>query len=264
MLEALFGNKNIQNILLFLFVNGKCYGTQLSKNLKAPLTPLQKALHRLEKGDLITSYYEGKTRLYRFNPTFPLLNELEQLLKKTYTLLPASEKKFFYVENESILNALSQTDNKFKVILEFWERLSGVTQLTFQARTKSKENRGWNGKGKGDVIITKESDNILISHERGSWFGPQVGGMDFSNVFRWTLDRNNAMISLEHLRRGPEHPVFLFHLSPSGSNTLASVDSHLCEGDAYFGQIRFDRHSLRLYWRVIGPKKDEELDYYYY
>ena len=86
---------------------------------------------------------------------------------------------------------------------------------------------------------------------------------EFSNVFRWTLDRSAGVISLEHLRRGADHPVFLFHLAPSSKHSLSSVDSHLCEGDAYFGQVHFDRYSLRLNWRVIGPKKNEEIDYYY-
>ncbi len=64
MLEVLCGNKNVQRILLFLFVNGKCYGSQLHRSLKAPLTPLQKAFNRLEKGGLITNDYEtGKPPL---------------------------------------------------------------------------------------------------------------------------------------------------------------------------------------------------------
>src|SRR5689334_14503532 len=100
MLAALCGNRNIQNILLFLFVNGRCYATQLHKQLKTPLTPIQKALLRLETGGLVASYYEGKTRLYQFNAAFPLLQELEQLLKKAYTLLPPPEKKLFYIPQE--------------------------------------------------------------------------------------------------------------------------------------------------------------------
>lgn len=92
MLEGLCGNKNVQRILFFLFVNGKCYGSQLHKALKTSLTPLQKALSRLEKGGVIMSAYEGKTRMYQFNPSFPLLNELEPLLKKAYTLYSLLKK----------------------------------------------------------------------------------------------------------------------------------------------------------------------------
>ncbi len=258
MLEALCGNKNVQKILIFLFVNGKCYGTQLHRSLDTPLTPLQKALSRLEKGGLITSYYEGKTRLYQFNPAYPLINELEQLLKKAYTLLPAHKKKAYYVVKEEPINS----ENKAQVLSTLWQRLMGVTQLTFHAKTKSKET-GWNGKGQGEVVVTKENANTLVFTEKGTWQSKQGAEVSFSNIFRWNLDRNAGVISLEHLRRGPDHPVFLFHLAPAGKHLLSSVDSHLCEGDIYFGQIRFDQHSLRLNWRVIGAKKNEEIDYYY-
>jgi hypothetical protein len=263
MLEALCGNKNIQRILIFLFVNGRCYGTQLHRSLGTPLTPLQKALMRLEKGGLITSYYEGKTRLYQFNPAYPLMEELENLVKKAYTLLPAHEKKNYYVIKEDSAISSAGPAQTVQVLLAFWEKLQKVQQLTFNAKTKSKEENGWNGKGKGEVIVTKEGSQILIFQEKGTWQGKQGSELNFSNIFRWRLDRTAGVISLEHLRRGADHPVFLFHLAPSGRNSLSSVDSHLCEGDTYFGQILFDHYGLRLNWRVIGPKKNEEIDYYY-
>lgn len=261
MLEVLCGNKNVQRILIFLFVNGKCYGTQLHRALKTPLTPIQKALNRLEKGDLITSYFEGKTRVYQFNPAYPLLKELEQLLKQAYTLLPAHEKKGYYALREDQFS--SNKENKTQILRAFWEKLLAVRQLSFHAKTKSKDDSGWSGKGQGEVISVKSGHHVLIFNEKGTWQGKQGEDVSFSNVFRWTLDLNAKMISLEHLRRGAENPVFLFHLTPSSKHLLSSVDSHLCEGDTYFGQIHFDSYSLRLNWRVIGPKKNEELDFYY-
>lgn len=262
MFEVLFGNKTVQKTLLFLFVNGKCYGTQLHRMLKTPLTPIQKALLRLEKGGVIMSYLEGKTRLYQFNPAFPLLTELEQLLKKAYTLLPPQEKKLYSIVREERAVSLNPETSK-QILISCWDRLSSVKQLTFHAKTKSSEDTGWNGKGKGEVLIAREGRSVVLFTEKGTWQSKDGKAIDFSNLFRWTLDQEAGMISLEHLRRGVNHPVFLFHLAPSGNHALASVDSHLCEGDAYFGQIFFDRHSLRLSWRVIGPKKNEEIDYFY-
>lgn len=257
MLDLLCGSKSMERILLFLFVNGKCYGTQLHRLLNCPLTPIQKALARLEKGGVITSYYEGKTRLYRFNPAYPLLTELELLLKKSYTLLAAAQKREYYFVNEEG----TTVGDRMQTLLAFWEKLSAVSSLTFQAR--SKEGTGWNGTGQGEVMITKEGGNRLIFHEKGVWKGRQAGDVGFSNVFRWSLDRLAGMISLEHLRRGLDSPVFLFHLAPSGKHALSSVDSHLCGGDSYFGRILFDRCGLRLHWRVIGEKKNEEIETYY-
>lgn len=263
MLEALCGNKNIQKILIFLFVNGKCYGTQLHRFLKTPLTPIQKALSRLEKGRIITSYYEGKTRVYQFDPAYPLLSELEHLLKKAYTLLPAHEKKDYYVSKEDKMIKSSDREGKSDVLFTFWEKLSGIKQLSFHAQSRSKDESGWNGKGKGEVIITKENDRVLIFSEKGTWRNALDEETGFSNIFRWTLDPFTGMISLEHLRHGLSHPVFLLHLVPKSKNMLSSVDSHLCDGDIYLGHIHFDRYTIRLNWRVIGPKKNEEIDYYY-
>ncbi len=262
MIEVLCGNKNVQKILLFLFVNNKCYGTQLQRLLSSPLTPIQKAFTRLEKGGIIHSYYEGKTRIYQFNPAYPLLEELQQLLKKAYTLMPAVEKKqYCYVEEGDRSSGMTQ-EKRTKVLLFFWERLAATEHLMFHARTNNKEG-GWNGKGVGEVVAAKENDKVLIFTEKGKWQTPQGRDIDFSNAFRWTLDVSAGVISLEHLRHGAQRPVFLFHLAPAGSHSLSSIDSHLCGGDIYFGQIFCDRHSLRLKWRVIGPKKNEEMDYFY-
>jgi hypothetical protein len=261
MLEVLCGNKNVQRILIFLFVNGKCYGTQLHKAMKTSLTPIQKALNRLESGGLILSFYEGKTRLYQFNPAYPLLSEVEMLLKKAYTLLPSHLKKDYYVFKEEL--GTKPFADKQQILLAFWKKLSEIKELSFIAKTKSKEESGWNRRGKGTVDVSEEGSNILIFQEKGSWQNKEGADMDFSNVFRWTLDRNAAVIALEHLRRGKDHPAFLFHLAPSSSRSLSSVNSHLCGGDTYLGQVHFDPHNFHLKWRVIGPKKNEEIDYYY-
>ncbi|MBA2368611.1 MAG: winged helix-turn-helix transcriptional regulator [Candidatus Protochlamydia sp.] len=262
MLQVLCGNKNVERVLLFLFVNGKCYGTQLHRSLKAPLTPIQKALNRLEKGGLISSYYEGKTRLYQFNHACPLLEELQQLLKKAYTLLPSNEKKNYYVMKENLSMLSTDEESKIYILLSFWKKLSAVTQLTFHAKSHSKEEGGWAGNGKGEVCCISEN-NVLVFNEKGTWQDREGGKVNFNNTYRWSLDRNAKVISLEHLRRGPDHPVFLFHLSPTSKHSLSSIDSHLCGGDAYFGQLHLTSHSLKLSWRAIGPKKNEEMDYYY-
>ena len=258
MLDVLSGNKNVQRILFFLLVNGKCYGTQLHKRLKTPLTPLQKTLSKLEEGGIIQSYYEGKTRLFRFNSSNPLLPDLEAFLKKAFLLLPGDEKKDYHAQEEG--SPLQKRPGGVKkIILTFWEKLTQVRKISFAARSKNKE--GWNGKGMGEVQVVKE-ENTLLFAEKGQWHGRQ-GQVNFSNTFRWTLDRDEALISLEHLRYGFDNPVLLCHLAAKTPHALSSIDSHLCEEDHYFGQLFIDRYGLRLNWRILGPRKDEEIDYYY-
>ena len=139
-----------------------------------------------------------------------------------------------------------------------------VKQITFYAKTRSKNGWGWNGTGQGEVISSKEEPNKIIFHEKGTWQNNQGMIFNFHNVFRWTLNCHADIISLEHLRRGPKHPVFLLQLTPANKYCLKSVDSHLCAEDTYVGQIHIDKHCLRLDWIVIGPKKNEELSYYYF
>lgn len=96
MLESLFGNKNIEKILLYILINDTCYGTQLSYVFDSSLSPFQKALDRLESGNILVSFLEGKTRNYKFNPRYPFLNELESFLKKAYKFLPDEFKTRYY------------------------------------------------------------------------------------------------------------------------------------------------------------------------
>lgn len=261
MIESLVGSKNVERILIFLLVNERCYGAQLQRLLKTPLTPIQKALMRMQKAGIVISYYEGKTRMFQLNPVYPLLSELERLLRKAYSLLPLQEKKqycFIKAKYER-----EEGRNDFQILTQFWKQLCAIRYLSFQAKSKANTETGWNGAGKGEVLIKNESDKILIFNEKGSWIKEDGQEIDFTNTFRWILDLQSKMVSLEHLRFGANHPVFLFHLVPSGKNTLDSLDSHFCADDTYFGKVIFDPHSLNLQWRIIGPKKDEEISYLY-
>ncbi len=148
-------------------------------------------------------------------------------------------------------------------LLRFWEKLSNVNYLSFNAQTRLQDEYcGWQVNGRGSVIVSHENDRLMFN-EKGVWKGRSNTEMSFSNAFRWTLDPYIGVISLEHLHRGVEHPVFLFHLAPSSCNSLSAVDSYLCGSDAYFGQIYFYHFGFKLSWRVIGPKKNEAIDCFY-
>lgn len=256
MWESLFGSKSSATILLFVFVNGKCYPTQVSSLLNQSLTPLQKACQKLEKVGVLISLFEGKTKIYQFNPAFPLLKELQELLKKAFILLSPAEKKGYYFAKETI------QDNKMHILVTAWEKLKKIKQLTVISKSYLGEESGRNLQGKGEV--TQEcQEGVILFHEKGVWRGRNHEEISFSNGFRFTIDRSHCLLSIEHIRRGVENPVFIFHLAPSGKQKLTSIDSHFCTPDAYFGQMSYDENTLKLSWRVIGPRKNEEIDYYY-
>ena len=100
MLKKLFGSAYAGDIMIFLLVNGKGYPSLIAKRLSAALTPVQKALLKMENQNLVSSYYQGKNRLYELNLSHPLFYEMEALIKKAFSLLPAQEKKKFFFKKE--------------------------------------------------------------------------------------------------------------------------------------------------------------------
>jgi hypothetical protein len=265
MLKALFGNRNVERILLFLFVNESAYAAQLQMALRSPLTPIQNALQRLLKGGIIESCSEGKIRMVRINPAHPLRTELDAILKKTYTLLSPEEKRKYCLLHKPKLSAAEEGKRERdckQQLLHFWEQLGKVDQLICSTQSKAQEFplHKW---GKAEVSITAQSPTILIFQERGFWHIDHQPHTSFHNTYRWTLDLKASLIGLEHLRYGINQPVFLSHFAMARPFVFETVDPHLCAQDTYLGRIAWDQVSIQLYWRIIGPNKNEELDYRY-
>jgi predicted transcriptional regulator len=92
MLEDLFGSKIVEKICFYLTVNQKCYASELKKCLELPIFGIQNALNRLEKHGVIVSIKVGKTRVYHWNPRYPLLTEFQRFIAKAYSYLPVELK----------------------------------------------------------------------------------------------------------------------------------------------------------------------------
>ncbi|MCH9634182.1 MAG: hypothetical protein S4CHLAM7_09250 [Chlamydiae bacterium] len=265
MLNVLFSNSSIERILLFLFVNEKGYGSQIQSLLKIPLTPIQNALKKLEEGGVIESYFQGNKKVFKLNTSYPLFQELESLLKKTYTLLSASDKKrycFFHKPQLSIRNEIQRDNSQQKLLESFWKRLQKTTCLDFTARLQGfgKEDKK---RGKAAVELEHSNEYQIIFREQGFWYVGDLPETAFSNCFRWTLDIKKSLVSLEHLRYGVSKPTFLFHLAPTGPKALSSVDAHLCRDDTYIGTLTWSSKEVSFDWRVIGPRKNQFLSYRY-
>jgi predicted transcriptional regulator len=88
MLEYLFANKNVEKVLIYLYLHGKANATELSRTFSSALDPIQKTLRKLEEGGLLASFLEGRTRVFQWNPRYPFLEEIQALAKKAYSFLP--------------------------------------------------------------------------------------------------------------------------------------------------------------------------------
>ncbi len=96
MLEYLFANKNVEKILIYLFLHGKANATELSRSFKSSLDPIQKTLRKLEEGGLLVSFLEGRTRVFQWNPRYPFLAEIQALAEKKFQFLPADIQESCY------------------------------------------------------------------------------------------------------------------------------------------------------------------------
>lgn len=96
MLEALFGNQNVERILFFLLKQGEGYPRAIAQNFGETLSAIQKQLKRLELGGVVVSRLVGRTRVYQINPRYPFKRELEAFLEKAFQAVPEEQVRKFY------------------------------------------------------------------------------------------------------------------------------------------------------------------------
>jgi hypothetical protein len=95
-LEALFGNPNIEKILFYLLRFDEGYARGMAIGMGVPLSPLQQQLKRLERGGIVVSRLVGRTRVFQINPRYPFREELKAFLGKAFGAVPdAQVQKYF-------------------------------------------------------------------------------------------------------------------------------------------------------------------------
>lgn len=85
MLESVLGSLSCERVLIFLAARDEGYAREIATFYVTSLAPVQKQLDKLEAGGVLVSRSVGRTRLYQFNPRYPLLSELRAFLDKALT-----------------------------------------------------------------------------------------------------------------------------------------------------------------------------------
>jgi hypothetical protein len=93
MLKPLLGSDNAERVLIFLQARKEGYPTEIARFFKRDVFGIQSQLDRLENGGILASRTAGRTRLYSFNPRYPFLPELAQLLEKALSYYPNDERE---------------------------------------------------------------------------------------------------------------------------------------------------------------------------
>ena len=90
MLASLLGSVNKERVLVYLAARRRGYSREIARFFDAPLSPVQKAVEKLEEAGVLVGRPVGTTREYEFNPRYPANAELATLLKRALALYPAA------------------------------------------------------------------------------------------------------------------------------------------------------------------------------
>jgi len=88
MLEPILGSSGCEKVMMFLLARKEGYAREIARFFATDLDPIQKQLAKLEAGNVLVSRAVGRTRLFSYNPRYPMIDELRALLEKTLLFYP--------------------------------------------------------------------------------------------------------------------------------------------------------------------------------
>jgi DNA-binding MarR family transcriptional regulator len=88
MLESLFGSRSSEQVLIFLLARNEGYPTEIAQFYDVDLYAIQRQLEKMEASNILVSRKVGRTRVYEFNPRYPFLEELRNILEKALGYYP--------------------------------------------------------------------------------------------------------------------------------------------------------------------------------
>ena len=88
MIETILGSVSGERVLMFLFARDEGYAREIARFFDTDVAPIQKQLEKLESGGVLVSRLAGRTRLFSFNPRYPMVEELRKLLEKALQFYP--------------------------------------------------------------------------------------------------------------------------------------------------------------------------------
>lgn len=151
------------------------------------------------------------------------------------------------------------------LIKSLYERLLGVKRMSFDARSKTGSQTGWDGHGEAEVCVKAQghaTQGSLWLIERGYYHGTAITPIRFSNTFR--LEFSPCRVGFFHERFGHENAVWLFDMVSGGNGLLASDEPHQCAKDRYAVTLALRPDAVEMCWAITGPRKNEHIRYSYF
>jgi|TARA_B110000037_G_scaffold221312_1_gene291816 hypothetical protein len=142
-------------------------------------------------------------------------------------------------------------------LTDLWRILPTIRSFTSTVASGPNSKTGWTGETNGTVEVQKSADGDQIDFiEKGTLTTAE--GKTIATTNHWQWNRAENSIQLSHRRR--DKPVLLAELKePATGQSFHSPSPHLCGEDVYALNLEIAGTTLRLNWRITGPKKDERL-----
>ena len=98
LIEALAGNKTAARVLMYLQNYGEGYASAIARTFGTAVNPVVQQLDRLEQRGVLVQRPYGRTRVYTWNPRYPLRRELQALLERALELATEREQEEYFME----------------------------------------------------------------------------------------------------------------------------------------------------------------------
>lgn len=98
MIADIVSNQTMAQVLMYLANYDEGYSSKIAKVFEKQLWSIQRCLDDLEQKGVLVSRSVGRTRLFTWNPRYPLKTELLEYLKASLRLLPSDEIEQYYRE----------------------------------------------------------------------------------------------------------------------------------------------------------------------
>ena len=97
MIESILGSAAAEKTLLWLDRFDTGYASEIARFSGLSTSQVNKQLAKFEEAGLIKARPAGRTRLYVWNPSNPLVAPLRTLLARAYELLPERERRAYEI-----------------------------------------------------------------------------------------------------------------------------------------------------------------------
>ncbi len=96
LIEPLVGSAAAERVLLYLANYGDGYAAGIARTFGLSASQVQKQLDKLEQGGILVQQPKGRTRVYTWNPRWPLREPLLELLEAALAMTPEDAQKQYF------------------------------------------------------------------------------------------------------------------------------------------------------------------------